>query len=41
MTALATLFRRLLDWLNTVDAVAETTPTLLSWSDLPPHHPQH
>jgi hypothetical protein len=31
--------RALIDWLAAVDAVAETNPSLVCWSDLPPYHP--
>ena len=40
MKITSTLLRRLLAWLNQVDRPVETTPTLLCWSDLPPHHPR-
>ena len=39
MHILSRLLRRLRVWLEAIDAPVETTPTLLCWSDLPPHHP--
>jgi hypothetical protein len=39
MHKLSRLIRRLLAWLNEIDRPAETPTSLLSWSDLPPHHP--
>lgn len=33
------LIRALSGWLTAIDAPIETTPSLLDWSDLPPHHP--
>ena len=34
-----TLLSRLRAWLTAIDRPADTMPTLLCWSDLPPHHP--
>jgi len=34
------LLRRLVQWLAEIDQPVDTTPTLLCWSDLPPHHPR-
>jgi hypothetical protein len=39
MHILSIILRRLQAWLSAVDQPAETTPTLLCWADLPPHHP--
>ena len=39
MHILSRLLRRLRVWLEAIDAPVETTPTLLCWSVLPPHHP--
>lgn len=39
MHILSRLLRRLRVWLEAIDAPVEITPTLLCWSDLPPHHP--
>jgi hypothetical protein len=33
------LLNAMLDWLTAVEAPVETSPSLLDWSDLPPHHP--
>ena len=38
MHILSKLFRRLLAWLCEADRPVEVTPSLLCWSDLPPHH---
>ena len=40
MHILSKIIRHLRDWLGAIDQPAETTPTLLCWADLPPHHPQ-
>ena len=39
MHIISNLILHLIGWLTAVDAPVETTPTLLCWSDLPPHHP--
>ncbi len=39
MHKITTLFRRLGAWLTAIDRPVDTTPSLLCWSDLPPHHP--
>jgi len=39
MSKIIALFRRFGAWLTAIDRPAETTPSALCWSDLPPHHP--
>lgn len=39
MTSISALFRRLLAWMTELDRPVETPQSLLSWSDLPTHHP--
>lgn len=39
MHIISKLLARLIDWLAAVDEPAETNPSLVDWSDLPPHHP--